>query len=311
MADPFHVHVFGEVELANQVGPLLEFVENNAVIDAVDGDFPTRFVVEQFPVAADDFAQADALYAGEQGSGLKIGTCLLLFGLNLEQNHIFCGMLPFDQAIQEVDGAVVVEATEVGAELRRDGIMLAVDAVEQHLVAEQRRESLHFDHLWKKAAGIILTNGEIDDHGAGLAFGARDPLVRGNGGFAGFEVGWAEYRPADFVTGREELLGEVGGYKDGAFGHAEVYRLAQDAGKIIQKALVACSTEMLVDGMPDVWMHQRVSCRLKMAISMKRGMIVFCVKVIFSGSWRCLSMSSYLASPWLVTICSFLSICFM
>jgi len=82
MPHPFQIQIFIPAKAGLHVHAQ-QFIENKAVIDALDGDFPALVAVEQFPPAVDHFGHAHRANPEILLAEVKIDAGFLLFRLEL------------------------------------------------------------------------------------------------------------------------------------------------------------------------------------------------------------------------------------
>lgn len=204
-----HVEVVAEGEAGPEVGLAGEFVEDDAVVEALDAHLAPAGVVEQFAAAAVDLGEtagADAeagVRAGEIHAGLLRG------GLKFEEHDVFRRAVADDGGAEGGEAGLVIAPAEAGGEAGGDlREVLPVGALEQHLPAGDRGEALELDELRQDAPVRIVAEGEVDREEVRVGRLAGDGESGGDGGGG---VG------AKF--GRGELAGEVGdGADEGAGG---------------------------------------------------------------------------------------------
>jgi hypothetical protein len=222
MAGPLDLEVVpvveGEVDLF-----ALEFVDDGAVVDAVDGDVAAVAMVEEAIAAFDEGGDVDGGDAELVLIDVEVGEGLLVGGVDLEEDYVLGCVIVEDDLREELPVGLFVEATEVPGERGVEVVGFDVLAAEDVLIAEDGGEGLEFDELWTEGAVGVANEAEVHGHEVGLGVLVGHAVLRGDALLGGLQVGGVvEELMGELGAGLGELFHEGVGKEAGGFGDAKV-----------------------------------------------------------------------------------------
>jgi len=246
VAGPFELEVIGPGEGDCDLFAF-EFVEDDAVVDAVDGGFDAVAIVEELIAAFDELGDTDGADAVDAFGADEVAEGFLVLGVDFEEDDVFGGVAVEDGFTEEV---VVGGEVEAGEEVLEVGVeIVGAEVLAGHfgLIGVEAGEALDFDELGSVAAGVV-NDTEIGLDEEGLAGFVGDAVLRGDFMGGGGEVGGVGEELGDeFAAGAGHLLEEVAGEEAGGFGVAEIDGPADGMGEGGEEVLVLAGSPAAIE----------------------------------------------------------------
>src|SRR4051794_2157581 len=142
----------------------LEFVDDGAVVNAVDGNVPVAVSVVELASPLHDLPDIYHRNAKHARGECEISLGFLVPWIDFEQDDIFRIMVGDDRTMQERLVRIGIESVEVHARSAGDVVSFEIGLRERRLVRIQRRERLQFDELRMDATVVRAREAEVNLH---------------------------------------------------------------------------------------------------------------------------------------------------
>ena len=156
-----------------------EFVEDCAVVDAMDGSPDAIAIIEELAALLFYFRDADGSDAVDAFGADEVADGLLPVGVDLEEHHVFGGVVVEDSFTEEAMVGVDIEIAEEVSEAGIEVVGAHVLAGHFRLVSIEAGEALDLDELRGHTA-VLVDNAEVglDEEGFGVFVG--DAVLSGD-----------------------------------------------------------------------------------------------------------------------------------
>ncbi len=257
-AGPLDLHaVVAEVEAGLELGFAEEFVEDDAVEEAVDRHLASAGEIVEAVAALVDLREAHRAHVEEAVRAGEIDAGLLLVGLDLEEDDVLRRVAAEQRGAERGEVALLVEAAEERREVGGDlGEVRAKGVGLEHLPAGDGGKTLELDQLREHAALRVVAEGEVDAEKVrprGLVrHGERG---RHGAGGVGAELGRGKLA-RDVVRRSDERTRGVGVEEERRLGDAEVHRPIHRAVQLARERGVASVGERGVIALAEFGDHR-------------------------------------------------------